>query len=160
VALILLVVVFNSARNRASQAQAEVVAEPVATIAEPAHPTPRVELGVEAATIAAALEAELPEGDAPPESRESRAPRRRHVRPEPSREREAQPAGFAFLTIGAEPYAQVRIDGDDIGVTPIVRKKISAGPHEIELISPDTQQVRLKKRVVLDPDEHQRITIP
>ncbi|MCK6552218.1 PEGA domain-containing protein, partial [Myxococcota bacterium] len=67
---------------------------------------------------------------------------------------------FGYVTIGAQPYALVRIDGQEVGVTPIMRKKLPAGPHEIQLVSPDTGEVRLKKSVTLADGEHQRITYP
>jgi serine/threonine-protein kinase len=73
---------------------------------------------------------------------------------------DAKLEGFGFVTIGAQPYALVRIDGQEVGVTPIMRKKLGAGAHEIQLVSPDSGAVRLKKMVTLTDGEHQRITLP
>ncbi|MFO0722884.1 MAG: protein kinase [Myxococcota bacterium] len=79
---------------------------------------------------------------------------------EHERVEEEPQAGFGYVTIGAQPYALVRIDGNDAGVTPLLRKKLSAGAHDIELVSPDNGEVRLKKKLKLQAEEHARITIP
>lgn len=67
---------------------------------------------------------------------------------------------FGYVTIGAQPYALVRIDGQEVGVTPIMRRKLSAGPHEIWLVSPENGEVRLKRTVKLADGEHIRVTLP
>ena len=69
------------------------------------------------------------------------------------------PDTFGFVTIGASPYARVRIDGKEIGVTPIVRRKIPTGKHKIELLAPDTGEVRAKRILKLAEGKHERITI-
>jgi serine/threonine-protein kinase len=68
-------------------------------------------------------------------------------------------AAFGFLTIGATPYALVRIDGKEIGVTPIMKRKLPTGRHSIQLVRPDTGEVRLEKVVSLDEGQHERITL-
>ena len=73
---------------------------------------------------------------------------------------EKRPDGFGFVTVGAQPYALVRIDGQEIGATPIMNKRLPAGTHEIELVRPDSGEVRLKRQVTLSDGDHQRITIP
>jgi len=83
-------------------------------------------------------------------------PRRRKVRrikkPKPPPEihppeRVIPPQEFGFITIAADPYANVRIDGREAGTTPIFRRKLAVGTHEIILISPDTGAVRYKKKI-------------
>jgi hypothetical protein len=100
----------------------------------------------------------------PPPTHERRPPRSAQPTPSPSKrpreKQEDEVSGFGFVTIGAQPYALVRIDGAEAGVTPLLKRRLSAGSHEIELVSPDNGEVRLKKRVTLEADEHQRITIP
>jgi hypothetical protein len=123
---------------------------------------------VEAAPVEAPREEELPLGDAPAEEEE--APKaqkpKKKARPEaqraaePQRAQDSKSEAFGFVTIGAQPYALVRIDGQEVGVTPIMRKKLSAGTHEIQLVRPDTGEVRLKKVVTVADGEHQRITLP
>jgi hypothetical protein len=100
----------------------------------------------------------------PPPTHERRPPRPPQPTPSPSKRPREKPedevSGYGFVTIGAQPYALVRIDGAEAGVTPLLKRRLSAGSHEIELVSPDNGEVRLKKRVKLEADEHQRITIP
>lgn len=68
-----------------------------------------------------------------------------------------EPAGFGLLTIAAEPYALVRIDGKEIGTTPIFNRKLPVGDHEVVLVSPDTGAVRLRKTVRITKDAHERV---
>jgi serine/threonine protein kinase len=72
----------------------------------------------------------------------------------------SRPDGFGYVTIGAQPYALVRIDGQEVGATPIMRKKLPAGAHVIELVRPDSGEVRLKRSVTLTDGDHQRVMIP
>jgi len=112
----------------------------------------------------------LPEGDADEIALEStpgspeRVRPRRSSSPDPSRRPKVEePAPLAgppgIVVIGADPYANVRIDGTDLGVTPL-RKSLPPGPHEIELVSPDSGEIRWKKRVNIAPDETVRIKVP
>jgi serine/threonine-protein kinase len=64
---------------------------------------------------------------------------------------------FGFLTVAADPYANVRIDGKEAGTTPIFRRKLPAGEHLIELVSPDTGRTRLKKTIQLAENEHEKV---
>ena len=95
-----------------------------------------------------------------PAPRPRTAPVRR-PRPAPVAKAEpavTDPAAFGFITVGAQPYALVRINGREVGATPIVNKKMNAGSYEIELTTPDTGEVRLKRTVVLREGQHARIT--
>lgn len=67
---------------------------------------------------------------------------------------------FGYVTIGAEPYALVRIDGQEVGATPIMRRKLPAGRHEVELVQPDNGEVRLRRSITLGENEHLRVTAP
>jgi hypothetical protein len=69
------------------------------------------------------------------------------------------PAGDGFLSVGAEPYALVRIDGKEVGSTPIIRRTLAAGDHEVVLYSPDSGAVRLSKRVSIRPGKHENIVL-
>jgi hypothetical protein len=46
----------------------------------------------------------------------------------------ARPAGHATLTIGANPWGNVLLDGKKIGRTPIEHLSVSAGHHLVEVI--------------------------
>jgi serine/threonine-protein kinase len=43
-----------------------------------------------------------------------------------------------MLTIYSSPWARVKLDGHDVGETPIIEKVVSAGRHKLELTNPDT----------------------
>ncbi|RMH38477.1 MAG: hypothetical protein D6689_19560, partial [Deltaproteobacteria bacterium] len=73
----------------------------------------------------------------PPPARADAAP----PPPEPAR----GPPGF--LTVAAEPFADVRVDGEPVGPTPILRRRLPPGRHEVVLVSPDTGAVRLRRVV-------------
>lgn len=66
-------------------------------------------------------------------------------------------AGFGTITVAADPYALVRVDGKGIGSTPIFKRKIPAGPHTVTLIHPDTGTVRLQKTINLAADGHKKV---
>ncbi len=69
------------------------------------------------------------------------------------------PTGFGRLTIAAEPFALVRIDGKDHGSTPIFGKRFSAGRHVIVLTNPDSGTIRHRRVINLAPDTHERIIL-
>ena len=71
-----------------------------------------------------------------------------------------KPEGFGFLTVGARPYAIVRVDGRNIGPTPILRRRIPAGKHTVELVRPNDSTVRYRQKIDLTKDGHQRIRAP
>lgn len=111
--------------------------------------------------VATATKSEEP----PPPPPRRKIPRRVTKRPE-RRERpapkptEPAPVEPASLTIFAEPYATVRIDGELIGNTPRYRVKTTAGHHVIELIHPADGSVRHRASIELAPNEHRRVTAP
>jgi hypothetical protein len=69
-----------------------------------------------------------------PKKPEPKKPEPRKVEP-----KKVEPAvavkGGGFLTINAEPYATIYIDGKKRGYTPIVRLSLPAGSHAIRLVS-------------------------
>ncbi|HEU5060770.1 MAG TPA: serine/threonine-protein kinase [Kofleriaceae bacterium] len=52
------------------------------------------------------------------------------------------PKGSGFLTINAEPYATVYVDGKKRGYTPVVRLALPAGEHSVKLVSSGGQPDR------------------
>ncbi|MBL4633180.1 MAG: serine/threonine protein kinase [Kofleriaceae bacterium] len=78
------------------------------------------------------------------------------VKPPPKKD--PPPAvGFGTVTIAANPFALVRIDGKEVGSTPIFNRKLSAGKHTVTLIHPDTGAVRLRKSFNLAADGHRKV---
>jgi hypothetical protein len=67
------------------------------------------------------------------------------------------PTGNGTLTIAAEPYALVRVNGKDVGATPQLRKPYPAGTYVIELVHPDTGALRLRKTVTLQGGGHKSV---
>ena len=67
------------------------------------------------------------------------APRPAEPAPEPKRSARAAATSehaeveFGFLTLDSTPWSQVSADGTPLGQTPIVRAKLSAGPHTLVL---------------------------
>lgn len=92
---------------------------------------------------------------APPKER-PRPPSRAEVEP-PVRRKPTAPERFGTLTIGANPYARVRIDGKDYGTTPLVQQKLPAGPHMLELIRPDTNQLWLRQPLHIEEGKLERL---
>jgi hypothetical protein len=75
----------------------------------------------------------------------------------------APPAGVqthGYITFGAEPYAIVRLDGVSLGATPIFRRKVPIGRHEVELVTPDTGEVRLRRVVDVEDGALHEVIVP
>lgn len=64
----------------------------------------------------------------------SRRDRRRKRRRDRDKKNSAS-KGFGHLTVDASPYAEIFIDGKKMGITPLVRVKLSAGQHKIKAVS-------------------------
>jgi eukaryotic-like serine/threonine-protein kinase len=56
--------------------------------------------------------------------------------------------GDGFLTVNAEPYATLYVDGKKLGVTPVVRLVLPPGAHRLRLVSSSGQ-----------PDKKMRVKI-
>jgi hypothetical protein len=54
------------------------------------------------------------------------------------------------VQVNALPWAWIRIDGKEVGVTPLVQRGLDAGPHEFEATFPDGRQER--RTVEIGPD--------
>jgi hypothetical protein len=76
-------------------------------------------------------------------------------KPAPAAQAESQGAGT--LTVAAEPYALVRIDGVEVGSTPIFKRSIQAGSHVVELVHPDSGATRLRKTVTVPAGGHKSV---
>lgn len=96
---------------------------------------------------------------APVETKPATPPRsKRPPRADRSPAELAKPA-TAKLSIGAKPYALITIDGKQIGPTPIVDLELSAGPHLIRAVEPDTDKVRYDQTIELGASEHKKLNI-
>ncbi len=163
--------IYRSASDRSPDIQpiAPIEPQPPKQIEAKVEPKTPPETLASAKTSSAGAEPDLPEGDAhlQPEPikpiAQAPKPGRRPKRPDrrrkpPKQPPQTKPTTFGYVTVGAKPYARVRIDGQEIGVTPIMRKRLPTGPHVIQLVRPDTGEVRLTKKVNLTTGQHARIT--
>jgi len=85
------------------------------------------------------------------------------VRPDArSRTADAAPAvtGTGFITMVADPFASVRIDGVEKRSTPIFNMVVPAGRHVIELVSPESGRVRVRKVINVKPNQRYRVEAP
>jgi hypothetical protein len=64
--------------------------------------------------------------------------------------------GFGKLDIFVSPWARVKIDGRDVGHTPVLNYRLPAGSHRIELRNPELNKSESFK-VRVRPDRRQRI---
>lgn len=67
------------------------------------------------------------------------------------------PKGFGLVSITADPFANVRIDGKAAGNTPIFNLRLPAGTHEIVLVNPATGAVLLRRTFDLAIGAHERV---
>ena len=65
----------------------------------------------------------------------------------------AEAPGRITIQVGSGSYADVTIDGDLAGSTPIYRRPIDAGDHEVVLVDPASHRVRLRQTVHVKPGE-------
>ncbi len=91
-------------------------------------------------------------------------------RPTPSRPRQQQPVEqpppvqqpaveeWGYLSINANPFGTVFIDGVNVGDTPIDRHRVRPGPHTIRIENPGYKT--LTERVQIDPGNTIRKTYP
>ncbi|MDJ0785350.1 MAG: hypothetical protein QNK05_00995 [Myxococcota bacterium] len=62
--------------------------------------------------------------------------------PEETAEPVAAAAAQVLVSVNASPWAVIRVDGDEIGETPIAEHPIEAGAHEFEATLPDGRVLR------------------
>lgn len=95
----------------------------------------------------------------PVRHKNGRSPRRRTDSSRPLAPVSAAAQTFGYLSVAAEPYALVRIDGVQIGATPIYNHKLAIGPHTLTLVSPDTGETRHQEQVNLAEGERRRVVV-
>ena len=79
------------------------------------------------------------------------APAEPEERPRTSR----RPRGTGTMTINADPYGLVFIDGERIGDSPVVRVEVAAGTHDVLIQYLDQSR---EERVTVRADEHTTVT--
>ena len=71
----------------------------------------------------------------------------------------AEPKAVGMLTVGAQPYALVRMDGKELGATPIIELEVGVGERRIELVHPHTLERRHFEVVTVRAGQHHRIRL-
>ncbi len=79
---------------------------------------------------------------------------------ETERTRTEAEAVYGRLRLDANPYAIVRIDGQEVGPTPIFDHRIRTGLHRIEFLDPDTRSVRKRKSVEVRKERTTTVILP
>ena len=59
------------------------------------------------------------------------------------------PAPTGFLTVSADPYGELYVDGVDVGPTPVVHYAVPAGAHAVKIVREGYKTVT--DRVQVDP---------
>ena len=52
-----------------------------------------------------------------------------------------------YVTVNAEPYGEVYVDGVDVGPTPVVHYAVPAGPHTVKVVREGYRAVTEKVQV-------------
>ena len=63
-----------------------------------------------------------------------------------------------FLRVAVAPWARVRVDGRDMGLTPLPRLSLLEGVHEVELINPDIRR-RYQGIIRIMPGEESELKV-
>ena len=65
------------------------------------------------------------------------------------------PRGYGYLRLTSKPPAEVWVDGEPIGWTPIIDRRLPEGPHDVELkyASPLAAASCQRLRVIIEPDK-------
>ena len=71
-----------------------------------------------------------------------------------AREAAALPSGRGTISFTSDPFAMIRVDGDDWSSTPRFKVGIPAGRHRIQLVSPETGAVRYDRTIEIHDGEH------
>jgi len=82
-------------------------------------------------------------------------PRRAKAKPKPKRK---ETAAAGTISITSLPWARVTIDGKYVGNTPLQRKSLPAGEHEVRLSNPETGQ-SAKRTVKIVGGEHSTLRL-
>lgn len=70
------------------------------------------------------------------------------------------PSGTGKLTVTADPFVNVAVDGATWGATPIFNRALPAGSHTVVLTDPETGAVRLQKNVDVGDGQVLRLSAP
>ena len=67
--------------------------------------------------------------------------------------------GTGWVTIQANPYGYVVLDGKRIGITPVIRHALPEGQHVVEIYSPDSDKLRKKERITVIKGKTKKVLV-
>ena len=70
-----------------------------------------------------------------------------------------QAQGVGTVSIFAHPWGNVRIDGKMAGPSPLMERELSAGSHLVEVLAPDSNEVRARREITVEAGRHQKIRV-
>lgn len=93
-----------------------------------------------------------PHPQAAPQPRATQTPQAQPTPQPASAQANTEPAAPGQLNLTTVPWSQVRINGEDLGRTPLFRREVPAGPLRIELL-PEGQGTPIVRRLVVEPGQ-------
>lgn len=100
-----------------------------------------------------------PVAEEPPEPVQHYAP----PGPEPRKRHVTKPIvpapELGLVSVISEPQAKVRIDGTDMGTTPLAHVWLPVGEHTVELVDPQTSEVRTTSIITADTEHETRVSV-
>ncbi len=73
-------------------------------------------------------------------------------------EKKADVKPTGFLTISTKPWTRVYVDGQDLGSTPLSKKKLFSGTHKLRLVN-EAQGVDHRQTVTITPKKNMKIKL-
>ncbi len=67
--------------------------------------------------------------------------------------------GHGTLSVQAVPWGVVHVDGVNLGATPLIGHRLSAGPHQVEIYAPDSNQIVDRRTVQIEADQHHKVMV-
>jgi serine/threonine-protein kinase len=125
----------------------------------PSAPEPSRSAAAPAVSVqprASTSSASNPPGPAPPVSTHAAAP----VAQLPANAEGASPVAkpaTGFLQLAVRPYADVIVDGNPAGTTPLKALTLAAGQHSVRLVNPEYQP--FKRTITIRPDETTKLEV-
>ncbi|HEU5055040.1 MAG TPA: serine/threonine-protein kinase [Kofleriaceae bacterium] len=146
--------------RRAAPAAAPDAAVALAAAVEPEVPAPAPVVDGGPVRPADAAPARTAGSRRRPPARGKRAETPPPAAPPPAGSASAAPGLITITVKSGTPYANVSIDGVHIGETPIHKREIAAGDHEVVLREPGSDKVRWRTRVRVDAGSLAKVMAP
>ncbi len=70
-----------------------------------------------------------------------------------------EPAKEGYLSVGISPWAKVIIDGVDVGITPVIKRRLSVGTHTLRVVNEEAG-IDSTRQVAIRSGETTKVTTP